>query len=233
MRTKKPTKDLPLECSHQLFSPLAYSSTFGFRLIIPNFCSLWDGVFSGQLSIDAKVVTIFQSLNLVLYGRRSKFYPGVEGEFLWERDHLGVCVLCDPGGEGEFVWERSCLGARLPPALPAVQGVEDHLHEVSFIPHQPTTQLNWLFLYTYYLVRLKFIDSHTVEKEEEIYCTKISYIEPIFEGGLQVVLIWFLLFPFSKVAVQLYLIYMMATKVDILQLIYLLVVKLFVGIIAN
>ena len=60
-----------------------------------------------------------------------------------------------------------------------------------------------------------------MEKEEEIYCTKISYIEPIFEGGLQVVLIWFLLFPFSKVAVQLYLIYMMATKVDILQLIYL------------
>ena len=38
------------------------------------------------------------------------------------------------------------------------------------------------------LIRLKFIDSLTVEMEEEIYITKISYIEPIFEGGLQVIL---------------------------------------------
>ena len=63
------------------------------------------------------------------------------------------------------------------------------------------------------LIRLKFIDSLTVEMEEEIYITKISYIEPIFEGGLQVIYIVFLI-PFSKVAVQLYLIYMMTTKVD-------------------
>ena len=62
---------------------------------------------------------------------------------------------------------------------------------------------------------MKYIESHTVEKEEEIYCTKISYIEPIFEGGLQVILIWVILvLAFSKVAIQLYLIYVMNTKVD-------------------
>ena len=64
---------------------------------------------------------------------------------------------------------------------------------------------------------MKYIESHTVEKEEEIYCTKISYIEPIFEGGLQVnlILIWFILvLSFPKVAIQLYLIYVMNTKVD-------------------
>ena len=62
---------------------------------------------------------------------------------------------------------------------------------------------------------MKYIDSHTVEKEEEIYCTKISYIEPIFEGGLQVILIWVILvLAFPKVAIQLYLIYVMNTKVD-------------------
>ena len=37
-------------------------------------------------------------------------------------------------------------------------------------------------------LRLKYIDNLTVEMEEEIYFTKISYIEPIFEGGLQVIL---------------------------------------------
>ena len=56
-----------------------------------------------------------------------------------------------------------------------------------------------------------------MEIEEEIYITKISYIEPIFEGGLQVDFLFFwslIIHPFPKVAVQLYLIYMMTTKVD-------------------
>ena len=55
-----------------------------------------------------------------------------------------------------------------------------------------------------------------MELEEEIYITKISYIEPIFEGGLQVLFFVFSFFilTFFKVAVQLYLIYMMTTKVD-------------------
>ena len=65
------------------------------------------------------------------------------------------------------------------------------------------------------LIRLKFIDSLTVEMEEEIYITKLSYIEPIFEGGLQVIVRFFSTnSSLSKVAVQLYLIYMMTTKVD-------------------
>ena len=64
------------------------------------------------------------------------------------------------------------------------------------------------------LIRLKFIDSLTVEMEEEIYITKLSYIEPIFEGGLQVIVRFFSTnSSLSKVAVQLYLIYMMTTKV--------------------
>ena len=64
------------------------------------------------------------------------------------------------------------------------------------------------------LIRLKFIDSLTVEMEEEIYITKLSYIEPIFEGGLQVIVGFFSTnSSLSKVAVQLYLIYMMTTKV--------------------
>ena len=64
------------------------------------------------------------------------------------------------------------------------------------------------------LIRLKFIDSLTVEMEEEIYITKLSYIEPIFEGGLQVIVRFFgTNSSLSKVAVQLYLIYMMTTKV--------------------
>ena len=41
--------------------------------------------------------------------------------------------------------------------------------------------------------RLKLIDSLTVEMEEGIYITKISYIEPIFEGGLQVIHLFFVL----------------------------------------
>ena len=55
--------------------------------------------------------------------------------------------------------------------------------------------------------------------EEEIYITKISYIEPIFEGGLQVSILLNILLSLHcsflfKVAVQLYLIYIMNTKVD-------------------
>ena len=55
--------------------------------------------------------------------------------------------------------------------------------------------------------------------EEELYFTKISYIEPIFEGGLQVSILLNILLSLHcsflfKVAVQLYLIYIMNTKVD-------------------
>ena len=67
--------------------------------------------------------------------------------------------------------------------------------------------------------RRKFINSITVELEEELYFTKISYIEPIFEGGLQVSIFLNTLLSLHcsflfKVAVQLYLIYIMNTKVD-------------------
>ena len=48
------------------------------------------------------------------------------------------------------------------------------------------------FFYMLIAKRRKFIDSLTVELEEEIYSTKISYIEPIFEGGLQVIPIFFI-----------------------------------------
>ena len=58
-----------------------------------------------------------------------------------------------------------------------------------------------------------------MELEEELYFTKISYIEPIFEGGLQVSILLNILLSLHcsflfKVAVQLYLIYIMNTKVD-------------------
>ena len=88
--------------------------------------SIWAGVFmvqqlaNSQWCLDDKVVFVYLT--------NFQFCPSQNKK------------KCHPGGEGEFTWERRHLAARLPSALPPVQGVEDHLHEVSFIPYQPSTQ---------------------------------------------------------------------------------------------
>ena len=119
-----------------------------------------------------------------------------------------------PGWEGKFIWERSHLATGFPPALPPIQGPEDHFYEVSLL------YLSILFLLHANCQKAEvhwqpdcWIGRGDLQHKDFLHWTDFwggaSGNSHLFHLNLS-----FFIHTFSKVAVQLYLIYMMNTKVD-------------------